>query len=318
MRMRTIVTALVVVLPLTLIVAASLATAAVRTIPLAAGENSLRVVGESPDQLDIRVAVGELAAMDVTTPAGEFTRLLIPGFHSSQAIGEPELPQMNRLIALPLGAEVEVVLGAVRTQRYSLADLGVSHPLLPAQPSLSKSEDPSTVPFVYDGAAYAKAVVGGELVQVVAEGTLRALRFGRLEVAPVRYFPQEGEIEVVESLEGTVRFVGADHGAQRELLARTASPFFEAVYARVSGTRGFHDAYPDRVGEVVTYVRHYGRSYMFTASPTPASDARRGDCSKREVLDRILLRNLAPDAVPAGTCRTRTIEPLPGTPSRSG
>ena len=43
--------------------------------------------------------------MDVMTKEGPFTRLLIPGFHTSHVEGAPELPMMNRLIEIPYGAQ---------------------------------------------------------------------------------------------------------------------------------------------------------------------------------------------------------------------
>ncbi|HPF71352.1 MAG TPA: C25 family cysteine peptidase, partial [Candidatus Krumholzibacteria bacterium] len=62
------------------------------------------------------------------------------------------------------------------------------------------------------------------------------------------------EIEVVESMDVSVAFPGADAAAQRDLIARTYSPFFEGLYTGVAGIKGFHDAYPDHVGDVVTMV----------------------------------------------------------------
>jgi subtilisin-like proprotein convertase family protein len=78
--------------------------------------------------------------------------------------------------------------------------------------------------------------------------------FARLEVAPVRYDPVAGELEVIESLELRVRFTGGSKAASQDLWASTYSPFFEGVYGRIDGAKGLHDDFPDHVRDEVTYV----------------------------------------------------------------
>jgi hypothetical protein len=107
---------------------------------------------------------------------------------------------------------------------------------------------------VYDEAAYQVAKAAQPPVRVVGLGQLRALSLGRLEVSPVEYYPQTNQVRVAESLDFRVVFAGADHVRQGELLAKSASPFFAPVYGRVANAKAFHDAYPDRVGDVVTLV----------------------------------------------------------------
>jgi len=107
--------------------------------------------------------------MDVATSAGAFTRLMIPGFHSSHIRGGTRLPMMNRLIG-----------GALRRDRAHLSsprssasiDLARGHhePALPGQPSMPKNADPASWPFVYDRAAYEASRVGREMVTVVRPG----------------------------------------------------------------------------------------------------------------------------------------------------
>jgi len=230
------------------------AQAGIHSIPLAADESRFEVARENYRSVTFTVEVGELSALDVETPEGSFSRLLIPGFHFSQEPGRPELPMMNRLIAIPYGAHPRVQVQSVRTRTVDLADYGIEHPLLPAQPSMPKNADPATWPFVYDRASYQVDTVSRDLARIVEVGCLRAMDFGRLEISPVEYLPLTNQIRVTESLEVQVSFDGGDPGAQRELIARTYSPFFEHLYGRAANSRSFHDAYPDRVADVVTLV----------------------------------------------------------------
>jgi len=237
-----------------LVLVAGSAAAATHSIPVKGDTSELALVQEDATAMRYHVEVGEIQAIDVTTPAGEFSRLLIPGFHQSQQVGAPELPMMNRLVAMPFGAQARVEVANVRTRTVKLADFGITGEIFPHQPSLSKSQRPEDVPFAYDRATYGVAKVAQPLARVEYQGRLRAMDFGRLEISPVRYLPQSGELEIVESVDVRVVFEGADLAVTEDLYRRTRSPFFEHLYAQVDGAKGFHDDYPDRVGDVVTMV----------------------------------------------------------------
>jgi hypothetical protein len=247
MRMRT---TLGVMLVLTFMVGTAMA----GTIPVSGNESSLQLATESRGSMDFHLEVGQIQTQDITTANGEFTRLLIPGFHTSKVEGQPELPMMNRLIAIPLGAEARVSVRNVKTRMVNLSDFGITNPVFPAQPSVSKSADLDNLPFVYDAATYQKASIRPEMARVEYQGRLRALDFGRLEISPVAYFPATGQLEIVESMDVSVEFAGGDQARAEELYLSTYSPFFEHLYAGIEGGRSFQDAYPDRVGDTVTMV----------------------------------------------------------------
>jgi len=228
--------------------------AATHAVPVSAEETHLTLVAWEGDVLQYDIAVGELQAMDVMTKRGEFTRLMIPGFHASQDEGAPELPMMNRLVEIPFGAAARIEILADESRTIDLAEFGIEHPLFPMQPSLSKSDDPANAPFVYDEGAYAADLVSRDLVQIVPLGRLRSVDLGRLEVSPVEYLPATNQIRVHERIELRVVFEGVDHAAELELKARTHSPFFEGLFHQIDGYRTPHTDHPDLVRDVVTMV----------------------------------------------------------------
>ncbi len=228
--------------------------AQVRTLPLSGAANELVLTAQERTELRYRVSVGELAAMDVATEAGAFTRLMIPGFHSSHIEGAPELPMMNRLIEVPYGATARVEILSSVERSIDLAAAGITHPLFPAQPSMPKNADPASWPFVYNRAAYEAARVGRAPVMVVDQGSMRGVRIGRLEVSPVEYFPAENRIVVREQIEFRVVFDNADFVTGDYQKLATYSPFFEPVLNVMDGYRSPHDEHPDLVRDVVTMV----------------------------------------------------------------
>jgi len=229
--------------------------AATGTIPVSDVPSRLQVVDSSGDALTYRVDVGEIRTMDVHTKAGDFTRLIIPGFFASHDEGAPELPMMNDLLAIPVGAVARVEIVSDVTREIDLSAHGIDNPVFPAQPPLSKSADPARVPFVYDTASYAVDKAARPLARVVTLGNLRSLPVGRLEISPVEYLPRENRLIVHDHLEIRVVFQGGDKALQDDLLASSYSPFFGPVYAQITGAKdAAHDAHPDLVQTPVTMV----------------------------------------------------------------
>ncbi|MBN2171015.1 MAG: hypothetical protein JW819_06840, partial [Candidatus Krumholzibacteriota bacterium] len=236
------------------LVVAGPALAADQIIPLAPSSSRVDLLAQDASALRFRVEVGELQTLDVQTPEGPFTRLLIPGFHHSMTVGAPELPMLNRLVEIPYGAATRIEILETRSRIIDLGALGIQHRLMPAQPSMPKNADPATWPFVYDPDAYRAEPVAQELVRVVDQGSLRAVRIGRLEISPVEYYPSENRIRVVESVEFAVVFAGGDPAREAELKAATWSPFFAGLHEQIAGLRTPHEDHPDLFGNVVTMV----------------------------------------------------------------
>jgi subtilisin-like proprotein convertase family protein len=237
-----------------IVLAAGTAFGAVNSIPVKGGDNQLLLTADRDDEMRFRIDIGALTAMDVTTREGDFARLTLAGFHTSQIEGAPQLPMMNRLVAIPYGASARVEILSVQSRTIDLADYGITSPLFPMQPSVAKNADLDNLPFVYDRAAYAQPKVGGEMARIVELGSLRSQALGRLEISPVEYLPAANQIVVHESMDVRVVFDGADKAAGDYAAASTYSPFFAPVFANVAGAKDNHFDHPDRVGDKVTMV----------------------------------------------------------------
>ncbi len=247
MRLRMLLGALI-------IFALTAGTAMAANIPVTGEASSLQLSSESRSSLNFHVEVGGLQTMDVTTKGGQYTRLVLPGFHTSMVEGQPELPMMNSLINIPVGANARVEVSNVQTRLVNLADYGITNRVFPVQPSMSKSANPDEVAFVVDNAAYTQSEIRNEIARVVYQGRMRAMDIGRLEISPVAYYPLTGELEIVESMDVSISFVGENRSEAQNLKAATNSPFFDHLYAGMDGSRSFQDDYPDRVADQVTYV----------------------------------------------------------------
>lgn len=64
------------------------------------------------------------------------------GYDSTQEVGAPALPVINRFIEVPLGAEVSAELLEANTQSFKLADYGLNQMVAPVQPGQPKCGGP--------------------------------------------------------------------------------------------------------------------------------------------------------------------------------
>ena len=208
----------------------------------------------SPSVLNVNMTTGDIVTFSENSDEGEFTRLSLPNFHISRDVGEPELPEVHSLIEIPQGAEPRIEIISSSYRDYFLADLGIETPIYPAQPSLSKSQNPGDIPFTINTAVYLKnTMLEKELVSTNIEGQLRAIRIANLNIRPVDYNPIEGIIRVYTNLEVNIHMDGADFTKTEEIKTTYYSPYFEAIYNQIPNYESSSRS-DDMIGDPVTYV----------------------------------------------------------------
>ena len=147
-----------ILIPVLILLLAGAAWGEMNIIPVSGHDPGIELLDRSDDALTFRITIGELQAIDVETKQGTFSRLMLPGFHSSLDQGEPELPMINHLFEIPCDAECFVEVTGYDTHEFVLADHGIEHLLMPAQPSVFKNQDPATLPFYFNSGTYQQRV----------------------------------------------------------------------------------------------------------------------------------------------------------------
>ena len=92
-------------------------------------------------------------AEEVATKGGEYSWISMPNTVLGGNEGDPQIPVINQLIAVPVGAEPTITVTSYSTKEYNLTEMGVKT-IVPRQPSLRKDKNPDDVPFVKNEAAY--------------------------------------------------------------------------------------------------------------------------------------------------------------------
>ncbi len=208
----------------------SFSRATAQNIQINNGKTQTRITQNTYQALALDNGVSAVNVFTVKTDDGDFSQLRINGYGYSNNIGEPRLPVMKKLIEVPLDASFDVNITYQSYKEYNLSDYGVNQPVFPAQPSLSKSDNPDQVPFEYNKDVYAMdGLLGNDLVKVYPLGIMRGLRIARLEISPVQYNPVKNMIRVYDNLSVEITFTGGDVAQTIQLKASHANPYFRGI-----------------------------------------------------------------------------------------
>ena len=186
-------------------------------------------------------------ATEVSTEKGVFSNITMENTYPTGMVGEPTLPAVNKLIAIPYGvSNISVEVKSYNTKVYSLSDFGIKK-LYPQQPLLRKDQKPGDLPFAYNEKAYnAKGFVERPIAEVNIEGTMCGIQVGALTVNPVQYDPATNSIRVYNNIEVEVRYSQYDKAASYNEFARTFSPYFANIYSQMFNWRDdVYDEHPD-------------------------------------------------------------------------
>ena len=212
----------------------------------------------SSDMTSLRASFSfsTIEAQDIQSARGTFSWLSLPNTVIGGNEGDPQIPVVNEVIAVPFGATPSIRVTSYSTTDYRLNELGIQT-LIPRQPSLRKDQRPEDVPFVYNEAAYqsTRGLRSEPQAVVSVEGTMRGIQVGKMTIEPVSYDPVNNILRVFNDIEVEVSFDGADARATEDMLVKTYSPYFDVVYAQMFNNRMVRDAYSEHPDLYTTPVK---------------------------------------------------------------
>lgn len=101
----------------------------------------------------IEFTTPKLQSSVVKAGDARYTSLTMDGYDNSTKVGFPSLPELTKLIEIPLCDEIHVNIVSADYEEYDAAALNVLYPVMPCQPSCSKS-DTGEHPFNMNEAVY--------------------------------------------------------------------------------------------------------------------------------------------------------------------
>ena len=220
--------------------------------------------------LQASFSFSSIEAQDYPSERGTFSWLSLANTIIGGNEGDPQIPVVNELIAVPFGAQPTIRVTNYSTTDYRLEDYDI-HTLVPRQPSLRKDKRPEDVPFVYNEAAYqsTRGFRSEPMAVVEVVGTMRGVQLGKMTIEPVSYDPVNNTLRVFNDIEVEVSFDGADAAATEKMLVDTYSPYFDIVYKQLFNGRGVRDIYDQHPDLYTTPVKMLVVTTSTYANSTP-------------------------------------------------
>jgi len=200
-------------------------------IKLADLGNQLTIVRKTLTEFTFINHLSDIQTMNVKTNAGDFVKLIVSGYGENALRGNAELPVLEELINIPFGAKVSVEIISKEEKIISLSDYGINDLIFPSQPSVSKSEDASAVPFYFNEEYYASNdFYTHKLITTEYLGKMRGQQLARISIAPFQYNTVTNELKVITKMEVKVVFKNTDISGHLFNKQKYYSPEFEHLY----------------------------------------------------------------------------------------
>lgn len=203
-------------------------------VKLGASETGLTVKRTEGSSFNFYSSLAGLKLMEVDTKSGGYIKLLAEGYVSTIDLGSPELPSLSKLVEIPIGSEIAIIVKSYTEEIIDLNSLGAGKKIFPAQPSLSKSQEPEDLEFYFNEEIYSLNEFVEHPVAVIDRlGTMRGVHLGRLRIHPVQYNPVTNQLRVLNNLEIEVHFYKADYATTKSEKNKYFSPIFNQNFAQV-------------------------------------------------------------------------------------
>jgi len=182
----------------------------------------VRVAEQSNQGVTFEVTVPGIEVSAEHRDGRDFSRVAFPGGHPAPlAAGQPEVPMLPVLLAVPTGARVTVHLVSIQTQEFRVT------PVLPLQPPVPIGHEPDK--FVFDQAYYTQDEnypATGAAVKLTAGW--HDLGVASIHIYPVQVNPGRGTINVASRMVVRADFSG---GAYPQTVTGWMVPMYSRLVA---------------------------------------------------------------------------------------
>jgi hypothetical protein len=196
--------------------------------------NSLSIISNDINSLKILFKLSSYDLLPVSTSEGDFIRLIVKGFQTNYNEGFPELPELNKLINIPAGAEIRIVLKSVKEKEIPLAQYGIQTKIFPSQPSRQKQIVSDSLEFLFNKPFYSiNRFNKDKFIEVKEIGNIRGRRIAGLQIAPFRYNPVSNILKVVYEADIEIIFENPDIEQDKLLKNKYKSRIFERTLSKI-------------------------------------------------------------------------------------
>ncbi|PKP08910.1 MAG: hypothetical protein CVU09_13780 [Bacteroidetes bacterium HGW-Bacteroidetes-4] len=202
----------------------------------------------------LHISFPEVKFQQVETHRGNFSQIEIPGTYRSGAVGDPQLVSFNKLLVVPVDAEISLSVISYQSKEFDLYPLTQTRRLLPYQPSYRKNENPEEKELRINEKAYSKNVFTKQKLATINDlGIMRGLRLVQVTVNPLQYNPGKNKLRVHNQIVIELTTKNENILISEQILRTTQSPYFDALYQQV-GLEPVTKSFPLTVNNPVSYL----------------------------------------------------------------
>lgn len=224
-------------------------------ISLNATENGTFVINQKSDGLTVKTSLSAVYFSEQEAKGQNFSVLEANGLIKTYNVGMPNIPVASRLIEVPQDADVKLTVVSFDEKIINLSDYGIENKIIPAQRSVSKSEDPIDVSFEKNEKVYqTNDFFNTEIANYTEAGTMRATRLGYVQISPIQYNPVKNQVRVLNNLVIEIEFVGANQAKTEALKQKYTSTSFNNLLAGKTLNHDFSSSKELITSEPVHYV----------------------------------------------------------------
>jgi hypothetical protein len=224
-------------------------------IHLNSGSSNVSINEINYQKLFFSSSISDIYSNDIKSPEGVFAMFSVQGFGVRNVIGEPALPVYRKIVEVPLGASYSIQIIKQHYTDIDLSAAGVNFPVFPAQPPMSKGDDPTKVQFIHNKDVYSQdKLIHDELAIITPIGIMRALNLARVDISPVQYNPVQKILRVYDVLEIEIVFQNANIIETLEMKRAKVSPYFNSTYQMVGNYKPLSPGDGLPTAAPVTYV----------------------------------------------------------------
>ena len=169
--------------------------------------NNFVITSKNTNSVSFVNYLSEIKAIKLKKNDQEFVKLLVDGYGENTKSGYASLPVIEELLIVPDNSNISIEIENIEEEIINLSDYNITQSLYPFQPSISKGEDISNVPFYFDNAYYSyKEFHINKLVETKYLGKMRGQQLARLLISPFSYNPSNNQLKIVTKIEVKLTF----------------------------------------------------------------------------------------------------------------
>ncbi|PKL41626.1 MAG: hypothetical protein CVV41_17900 [Candidatus Riflebacteria bacterium HGW-Riflebacteria-1] len=197
---------------------------------VASADAQMRVDSDRSLQADIHVATPKLNQVVFNASGEDFTGLYMEYAGLLLDKGKPALPVLTGMVMI--SQNQKPVLEIISSK---FSEITLKKPVVPSRGAISRSVDPSTVPFE-TGAVYKKNAwfpADKDLVKMSKPFIFREARGVRVDVTPVQYNPVTGKLRVYRSIHAKIKYDGPggeNINRGRSELSKAFAPIYQKAF----------------------------------------------------------------------------------------